>query len=185
MIGKEIDLDKLYMPSSIDGSFFNRMLDCGSFYNWWVEHALGYLPVELLDEHKENLAFISTAQMDACRVARYYCENREVIFLSDRILPKKGASEFQPQVRYFIFIVLHETAHAIEKHKSPKFDKLTQEQNRAQEEEADELAFGWFNAHIQVLGNQYLPPLTRGEIEQQRQRNRQLMMRLYAGAPVS
>jgi len=39
---------------------------------------------------------------------------------------------------------LHEIAHAIKKHKSPKFDGLTEEQNQAQEEEADNLAFMWF-----------------------------------------
>ena len=77
----------------IEGSYFNHMLDCGDRYNQWVKIALGYLPIEILDENSENLVFISTAQRDACRVARFYCENREVILLSERILPKQGAVE--------------------------------------------------------------------------------------------
>ena len=82
------DTDKLYETWMIEGSYFNQMLDCGDRYNQWVQYALEYLPVAVLDENKENLVFISTAQRDACRVARHHCENREVILLSDRILPK-------------------------------------------------------------------------------------------------
>jgi hypothetical protein len=157
------------------------MLDCGGRYNRWVEIALGYLPVEVLDENKENLVFISTAQMDACRVARHYCENREIILLSDRILPKRGADEGQSEVRYFIFTVLHEIVHAIKKHKSPKFDDLSEAQYQAQEEEADNLAFRWFNQHINELNNKYLPPLTTDEVEEVEQKNKELMDKLYDG----
>jgi len=35
---------------------------------------------------------------------------------------------------------LHEVAHAIKKHKSQRFDKLTDDENQAQENEADEIA---------------------------------------------
>lgn len=42
----------LYQPSIIRGSYFSRMLDCGP-YNLRVEIALGYLPRDVLDEHKE------------------------------------------------------------------------------------------------------------------------------------
>jgi hypothetical protein len=173
------ELDKLYESWMIKGSYLNNMLDCGDRYNRWVEIALGYLPVEILDEHKENLVFISTAQVDACRVARHYCENREVILLSDRILPKQHAVEDQPEVRNFIFTVLHEIVHAIKKHKSPKFDGLSEEQNQAQEDEADELAFEWYNQHIKELDNEYLPPLSKEEVEIIQKRNLELMERIY------
>jgi hypothetical protein len=101
--------------------------------------------------------------------------------LSDRVLPKQGADEGQPEVRYFIFTVLHEIAHAIKKHKSPKFDGLTGEQNQAQEEEADSLAFGWFNQHIEELNNEHLPSITKEEVETAQQKTQQLMEQLYAG----
>ena len=155
------------------------MLDCGDLYNPWVEISLGYLPTEVLETHKDNLVFISTAQRDACRVARYYCEKREVILLSDRILPKKNANVGQLEVRYFIFAVLHEIVHAIKKHKSPKFDGLTEEQNQAQEEEADNLALEWFNEHIKELNNKRLPSLTKEDIEEAQQKNQKLMEQLY------
>ena len=53
---KRTDLDKLYASWMIEGSYLNNMLDCGDRYNQWVENALRYLPVEVLDEHKDKLA---------------------------------------------------------------------------------------------------------------------------------
>lgn len=173
------DPEKLYESWTVEGSYLNHMLACGNRYNGWVETALRYLPAETLDQHKENLAFLSTAEMDACRVARQYCEHREIIMLSERILPKLGAHSGQPEVRYFIFVVLHEIAHAVMKHKSPKFDKLSGIQNRTQEQEADMLAFNWFNTHVEESHGGNAQPLTREEVERQRAKNRQLMERLY------
>lgn len=173
--------EELYKSWMIDGSYFNHMIDCGDRYNQWVEIALEYLPIEVLDENKNNLVFISTAQRDACRVARLYCENREVIFLSDRILPKQGSVEDQPAVRYFIFTLLHEAAHAIKNHKSPKFDDLTKDENQAQEDEADNLAFEWFNMHVRERNNLHLEPITQEEIEVAEQRGQELMEQLYSG----
>lgn len=175
------DLNKLYESWTVDGSYLNNMLVCGNRYNDWVEAALRYLPAEILDTYKEDLVFLSTTQMDACRVARRYCESREIIILSERILPKKGAHSSQPKVRYFIFVVLHEIAHAIMKHKSPKFDKLSVAQNRTQEQEADMLSFNWFNTHIEESNDGYSRPLTREELERERAKNRQRMEQLYAG----
>lgn|SRR5574340_719675 len=113
----------LYQSSIVRGSYFNRMLGCGP-YDRWVEIALGYLPRDVLDEHKEDLAFISMAHRDGCRLSRVLCETREIILLSDHVLPKGRTDEGQPDVRYFIYVVLHEVAHAIRKHKSPQYDSL-------------------------------------------------------------
>jgi len=45
----------------------NRMVDCGCYiYNCWVERALRYLPEDVFDKNKDNLAFISTTE--ACRI---------------------------------------------------------------------------------------------------------------------
>ena len=139
------------------------MLDCGPF-NRWVEIALGYLPQEVLDEHKENLAFISMAHRDGCRLARVVCETREVIVLSEHVLPRSNADEGQDDVRYFIYVVLHEVAHAVKKHRSPQYDSLTEEESEAQEQEADDLAFQWFNDHIAAQANPHLVALTHEEI---------------------
>ena len=175
------DPNKLYESWHRDGSYFNLMLNCGDNYNQWVQNALYYLPQEVLDEHKENLVFLSTAHRDGCRVARHFCENREIIILSDRILPKQHANEGQPEVRYFIYSVLHEVAHAIKKHKSPKFDKLTKDEKQAQEDEADRMAFDWFNQHVEERDNPALKPLTKEEIELAQEKTQCLMEKQYAG----
>jgi len=175
------DTDKLKESWMVEGSYFNQMLDCGDHYNQWIQFALEYLPVAVLDENKEKLVFISTAHRDACRVARNYCENREVILLSERILPKQGTDERQPEVRYFFFVVLHEVVHAVKKHKSPKFDNLTTTENEAQEDEADRIALEWFNGHVKASNNPYLKPLSLDEINEMRRQNLELMKNLYAG----
>lgn len=175
------NIKKLYESWIRKGSYFNLMLDCGYQYNQWVQIALEYLPPEVLDENKEKLLFISTAERDACRVARHYCESREIILLSDRIFPKQGANGGQPEVRYFIFTVLHEVAHAIKKHKSPKFDNLSEQENQSQEEEADAIALEWFNEHVEELNNPYIKPITIAEIDEMREKNKIIMEQLYKG----
>jgi prophage antirepressor-like protein len=173
--------DKQYDSWRNEESYFRQMLDCGDNYNHWVEFALSYLPKEILDEHKENLVFVSTAQKDGSRLARKHCENREIILLSERILPKLNARENHPEVRYFIYVVLHEVVHAIRKHKSPKFDNLTAEEDKVQEEEADKIALDWFNLYIKERNNPHLKPLTREEIKAEQEKNQELIKKLYEG----
>lgn len=170
----------LYQSSIIQGSYLNRMLDCGP-YNRWVEIALGYLPREVLDEHKESLAFISMAHRDGMRLARVIYETREVIVLSEHVLPKVYANEGQSEVRYFFYVVLHEVAHAIKQHRSPQYDSLTEEEFEAQEQEADDLAFQWFNDHIAALANPYLPAITHEEIKLAQTKSQEVMQRLLNG----
>lgn len=175
------DTEKLYESWMVEGSYFNQMLSCGHLYNQWVQNALEYLPQAVLDENKDKIVFVSTAQTDGCRLARRHCETREVILLSERILPKQGANEGQPEVRYFIFTVLHEVVHAVRKHKSPKFDNLTESEDRAQEEEADQIALEWFNEYVKAQNNQYLKPIALEEIDRMRKENQGRMECLYAG----
>lgn len=173
---------ELYGSSIIKGSYFNAMLDCGHEHNWWLELALNYLPEDVLDQHKESFLFTSTATRDACRVARHYCQTREVILLSERILPGQNVRvETDPKARYFIYVVLHEVAHAIRKHKSPKFDDLTNDEYEAQEKEADELAMSWFNEHVAKRNNEYLLPITKQEIEAAQDKNKELMEKMKTG----
>lgn len=165
---------------SID-SYFNEMLSCGENYNHWVARALKHLPISVLAENKDKLYFVSTAHRDGSRLARMSCENREVIVLSERILPKRGASLGDDDVRYFVYVVLHETVHAIKKHKSLKFDSLSDEECQAQEDEADSLALEWFNAYVDAQNNPYMKKLTVEEIEVAQARNQQRMEDLYNG----
>lgn len=172
----------LYNSSLRDGSYFNAMLDCGDDHNWWIEVALRYLPVAVLDGNKERFLFTSTATRDACRVARHHCQSREIILLSERILPgAEVREETHPKARYFIYVVLHEVAHAIRNHKSPKFDCLTREEYEAQEKEADDLAMSWFNKHVTERNNKYLLPITDTEIDAAQAKNQETMKSLNSG----
>ncbi len=174
--------DPLYRSWMIDGSSFSQMLHCGDRYNQWVQIALEYLPRHIFEEHGDRLAFFAMAQSDGCRVARVLCEQREIIILSERILPKAGATERQPAVRYFIYVVLHEVVHAVKRHGSPLYDSLTREEAGAQEREADDLALKWFNDHIATRGNPHLQPLTREDVDTAQARSRDGMETLYRGA---
>lgn len=156
------------------------MLHCGP-YDRWVEIALQYLPFDLFEEHKEKLAFISMAHRDGSRLARVTCETREVIVLSEHILPRGHTNEGQSDVRYFIYVVLHEVAHAIKKHRSPLYDSLTDDEFDAQEQEADDLAFHWFNAHIAACGNPHLPAITHEEIELAQAKSQETMKKFING----
>jgi hypothetical protein len=151
-------------PWQTKGTYLNHMLHCGSRYNGWVQEAVEYLPEEVLWAYRDRLAFISTGESDGCRVARALCENREIIVLSERILPKRGMNEAAPEVRYFIFVVLHEVAHAFLEHRSPMFDGITPEENEAQEAEADALALGWFNDRIKEKAHPDLGALDKEQI---------------------
>ena len=171
---------ELYASWRIPGSYLNRMLDCGDRYNQWVQIALEYLPRDILDAHKDRIAFIATGQRDGCRLARSLCETREVIVLAEHVLPKAHANEGQPAVRYFVYVVLHEVVHAIKRHRSTRDDSLTPQQKAEQEAEADGLALQWFNDHIAARANPCLPPLTQEDVEEAKRESRALMDRLYA-----
>ena len=172
---------KFYQSSMVQGSYFNRMLDCGPF-NRMVEIALAYLPPRVLDEHKERLAFVCMAHRDGTRLAQRLRETREIIVLSEHGLPDYNSHEGQRDFRYFIYIVLHETAHAIRKHRSPVYDSLDAREVEDQEKEADELALQWFNDHIAARANPHLPPLTREEIAQAQARTQKIMLARIGGA---
>ena len=166
--------EQLYESWLRKGSYFNRMIDCGFSRNRWVEIALGYLPYNVLDENREGLVFIALGECDACRLAPQYRE-REIILLSEHIFPNPGVAVDHATARYFIFAVLHEVAHAILKHRSPRFDDLSKEENDAQEREADEMAYQWFNDHVKREDNPYLLPLSPDEVRKAEERNQEIM----------
>jgi hypothetical protein len=168
-------------PRVFERGRLNAMLDCGYWHNRWLEIALQYLPEDLFEKNKEELLFTSTATWDACRVARHYCQTREIILISERVLPGMNTYETDPKARYFIYVVLHEVAHAIKKHKSPIFDNLTRDQIEAQEKEADELALSWFNDHVVKKNNEHLLPITKEEIKVSEDKNQELMKKMMNG----
>jgi hypothetical protein len=118
-----------------------------------------------------RLAFISTTGVDGVRLTKSFCRDRDVIVLSERIIPvRSDDEEFHPGYRYFIFVVLREIAHACKDHLSPLSDDLTAAQVESQGREAEELALKWFNEHASTT--LFQPPLTIAEVEELREKAR-------------
>ena len=165
-------MNDLYRSSIFKGSYFSKMLHCGAQDNVYIERALRCLPVSLFDQHKDNLAFVSTRTCDAFRLARALCRSREIVVLSERIFPKACTPEGDAEVRYFTFVVLHEVAHAIRQHCPP--NEITPEQNDIQEDVANNLAFQWFNDHLISRNNPDLHEFTRDELERAQARSKRI-----------
>ncbi len=175
-------LHDMNKPKVFESAVFKALLDCGYCHNRWLNSALEYLPKDLPTTKIEELYFTSTATRDACRVARHYCQTRELILISERILPSMNiCCETDPKARYFIYVVLHEVAHAIKKHNSPLLDDITREEFEAQEKEADELAMKWFNEHVAALNREDVLPITKEEIRLAQEKNQVAMKALMAG----
>jgi len=128
----------------------------------WIEIALGYLPEETLRTEGANLAIIGIGSIGGCRLPQQY-RQREIVLLSDWIFPPAGNSEGDKAGQFFIITLLHEIAHAVFRHKSPLLDKLTPEELQAQEDEADSMAIGWFNSHVEHRDNKYLKAISTEE----------------------
>jgi hypothetical protein len=143
------------------------LIDCGGDYaNAAVRSALDdYLPPDVLSAFDGRLALVSTAAVDGVRLTKSFCRDRDVIVLSERIIPvKSGDEEFHPGYRYFIFVVLREIAHACKDHLSALSDDLTAVQLETQTREANELALKWFNEHASTT--LFQPPITIAEVEE-------------------
>jgi hypothetical protein len=151
------------------------LIECGGDYaNAAVRSVLeDYLPPDVFGALNGRLAFVSTTSMDGIRLTKSFCRDREVIVLSERILPvKSGDEEFHPAYRYFIFVVLRQVAQACKNHLSPSLDGLTAEEAAAQEREADELALEWFNERASTT--LFQPTLSPAEVDELRKNARVL-----------
>ncbi len=145
------------------------LIDCGGAYaNAAVRSVLeNYLPADVLNAFDGRLAFVSTTSVDGVRLTKSFCRDRDVIVLSERIIPVTSEDEeFHPDYRYFIFVVLREIAHACKGHISHFSNDLTAAQLESQTREAEELALKWFNEHASTT--LFQPPLTVNEIEELR-----------------
>ena len=146
----------LYEPWHAEGSFLNRMLHVGGMagsWGTWFTHALRHLPLDVFDDIKEMIMVVSTGHVDGCRVPPDVQEGRELVLISDRVLPKSGSSGDQPEVRYFVVTVLHEIAHVVCRHRSPR--SISTESNSTQEDEARTIALEWFNLAGPKLGGEF------------------------------
>jgi hypothetical protein len=143
------------------------LIECGDDYaNAAVRSVLeNYLPSDVLSAFDGRLAFVSTLGVDGVRLTKSFCRDRDVIVLSERIIPVTSEDEeFHPVYRYFIFVVLREIAHACKEHVSPFSNDLTAPQVESQTREAEELALKWFNEHASTT--LFQPPITISEIEE-------------------
>ena len=137
------------------------MFDCSYDAQVWIRHALKCLPEDIFVSYLDRLAFVCMDTSDARRLTSSFCEGRDIIVLSERIIPRGPLCEDNLRVRYFWFAVLHEVAHAVSQHLSP--NQITDAENQAQEIEANKLAFEWFN-HYLVKKN--LPEFSEEELAQ-------------------
>jgi hypothetical protein len=162
----------------IAGTVFSRMLQCSAEANNWLEHTLTHcLPCHLLEEWQDRIAYISAEERDAFRINKALRESCELIFLSEHIAPSPRMNEADSIVRYFMFVCLHETVHAIKQHRPP--NEISREENESQESEADRLALQWINGYLEERNHPDMPPLTEKEIERAQARNRNLMKRRH------
>ncbi|MHA1919160.1 MAG: hypothetical protein ACTSWX_05385 [Promethearchaeota archaeon] len=160
------------------GSVFDKILHCSSdLPKKWIWIALNYLPREVFEELKNKIAIFSTFHKDGCRVATEIRKNREIIILSEHILPVEGASTGHSEVRYFIFVVLHEIVHAYKNHHPPQ--EITEAKYKEEEAEADKLALEWFNSYEKKRKKNNFKLLTMEEVEKERKKNREFMKARY------
>jgi hypothetical protein len=110
----------------------SELIDCGDVaYNHLVECALEYVPRDVMKKYGKRLAIFSVTQSDGVRLTRSFCKDREIIVLSEHAFPKSGTSETHRDYRHFIYVVLHEFAHAVKNHLSPKLDRLSLDQAKS------------------------------------------------------
>ena len=125
------------------------MIDAGAAASQSIKDALACIPDDIWIEWKDRLAFICKDDADACRLTHSFCNDREIIVLSERIIPRGPLCEDHLLVRYFNYIVLHEVAHAVCNHKPPhEIGGKEGGADKEQEKEADTLACGWLNEYF-------------------------------------
>lgn len=149
-------------------------LDCGNDLNFWVRGALGCVPDDVWNERGDRLSFVCMATSDGRRLTTQFIEGQHVIVLSERLVPAQGVAEDNWLVRYLYFVVLHEVAHATCDHRPP--NEITVDENQRQEDEANALAFEWFNGYLETKLANGLPPFTQHELDGAQQRMTQLML---------
>jgi len=130
----------------------DKIVHVGVNNDGWINLALKYLPDDVLEWIEKNLIIVSNPERAGCRVPRSVCDEKEIIIISELLYPENGdyyagdkEQNYSPAVRYLIFIVLHEIAHAIHDDLSPTYAHLEEPEVKKQEDKADAQALEWFN----------------------------------------
>ena len=114
--------------------------------------ALKYLPVEIQEWVSNNTAFFSTfGKRYGSRLSPTMCSTKEIIYLSEKTFPLDFIENSLP-TQYFIFVVLHEVAHAKFKHDCDNQERKLHPDNDPLESEANKQAITWFNLHTKNNG---------------------------------
>ena len=138
-------------------------LNCGRDGDFWIGHVLDdCIPDDVWNEHGDQLVLVSTTESDGRRLGRALTEGKHIIVLSERVIPYGRLTEDHPRVRYLYFVVLHEVAYAVRDHRPP--NEITPEQNQAQEDEANALAFEWFNGYLATKAQNGVALFTAAEL---------------------
>ena len=109
-----------------------------------IIHAVQCIPLE--DIEGMNILFVCVDSSDARRLVMENYIGFEIIVISEFVIPRDWKIEDEWSKKYFNYIILHEVAHSLLKHKSPR--NLTTEKNISQEKETDELAMLWLNDYL-------------------------------------
>ncbi|MDN7899497.1 ImmA/IrrE family metallo-endopeptidase [Burkholderia cepacia] len=149
-------------------------LNCGRDGDFWIAHALECIPDEIWNEHGDRFAFVSTTDSDGRRLGRAFAADKHIIVLAERVIPRGPVTEDHPGVRYLYFVVLHEVAHAVRDHRPPS--EISPEANQAQEDEANALAFEWFNAYLATKMANGLALYTADELNEAQAHMREKMI---------
>jgi hypothetical protein len=124
------------------------VIECGEDFKGIVRAALDYVPKEILQGLEDNIAIFSCPSCDGKRISIEWLKNRDIIniiILPERIFYYAKNRPFsRPEGRYFVYIVLHEIAHAFKEHLPPL--EVNEAEIERQENEAKDLAIEWFNS---------------------------------------
>lgn len=126
-----------------------------------IETAIGYLPSSLREEWpKQEVAIITMHSRLGLRLSKSLREEKEIVFLSERVFPRNGGLfEKDPVYKHFIFVLLHELAHIFLDHPQTIMEEEKDEYERA----ADNKAKEWYDEHAREIG---LPELDLEEMQQ-------------------
>jgi len=134
------------------GDFANSMCSNKVSHRKDLITALQILPEDKQKSVIQNVFYFSTyGKRYGSRLSRGLCQAKEIIFISEKAFPKEFDLE-SIDTRFFVWLVLHETAHAFRKHKCRIYDGISDTEYDAQEREATADAIGWFNDYASKNG---------------------------------
>lgn len=100
----------------------------------------------------ENVFYFSTyGKAYGSRMSRGLCQAKEIVYLSEKLFPLQFDLTSW-NARFFVLIVLHETAHAKRQHKCRVYDGISEAEYDRQEREATSDAIEWFNRYASENG---------------------------------